>query len=309
LFVLNHLAEIGQMNVILCGCNNGLVPDQRCNLLNNTDIQYKSLKIPCCNKCNNEHLSQLEKKIQTAIDSGYDATVSRPAGYLYQWLAKIYIGLLYKELFLPADRKNPSNGAITTSEHFDNVRILWLWLQLSFTQTTALMPPGSIFIFRCLTSGRKEEQFDILDDFLSDCIAIRLGEVGIVADLLDTGVHKKAAWPFLSKYLNIKLHPFQFRELAVQIFYKASLLDLEIEVTVEEHGGLEHSYNQAKSTNPENRLFRKWDCIEYHISCHTIPVGLSNRLFLGFCGPGEDEPGNLIDVTKPRSNLGPMKKD
>jgi hypothetical protein len=282
----------------------GLI-NQRCNLLNNTDIQYKSLKIPCCNKCNNEHLSQLEKKVQTAVDGGYDATVALPSGYLYQWLAKIYIGLLYKELFLPADRKNPSSGAITTSDHFDNVRILWLWLQLSFTQNTALVSPGSIFIFRCLTPGLKEEQFDVLDDILTDCIAIRLGEVGIVADLLDTGIHKKAVWSFLNKYLKIKLHPFQFRELAVQIFYKASLLDLEIEVTVEEHGAGSGTITiKPKSTSPENSLFRKWDHIEY---AHKLSYYTGRPVDQIISGDSvwswlEDASGNLIDVTRPRES-------
>jgi hypothetical protein len=50
------------------------------NLLNNTDISYRKLKIPCCNKCNNEHLSKLERIIQKAIDGGYDTTVSIPEG-------------------------------------------------------------------------------------------------------------------------------------------------------------------------------------------------------------------------------------
>jgi hypothetical protein len=220
---------------------------------------------------------------------------------LYQWLVKIYIGLLYRELFLPIDRKNPSNGAITTSDHFDNVRILWLWLQLSFTQGGALRAPGSVFIFRCLKPAQKEEQFDFLDDFLSDCIAIRLVEVGIVADLLDTRVHWNAAWPFLSKYLNLKLHPFQFRELAVQIFYKASLLDLEIETTAVEKGnGSAVIILRPKSTNLGNNLFRKWDNNEY---AQKLSFYTGRPIDQIICGDSVwtwlyDEAGNLIDATK-----------
>jgi hypothetical protein len=149
--------------------------------------------------------------------------------------------------------------------------------------------------------ARKEEQFDFLDDFLADCIAIRLGEVGIVADLLDTRVHWDVAWPFLSKYLNIKLHPLQFRELAVQIFYKASLLDLEIEVTAEAKGpGSADIKLKPKSTNPENSLFRKWDYDEY---AQKLSYYTGRPVDQIICGDTvwswlHDESGNLLDVTK-----------
>jgi hypothetical protein len=140
----------------------------------------------------------------------------------------------------------------------------------------------------------------------TDCIAIRLGEVGIVADLLDTGIHRKAGWPFLSKYLKIKLHPFQFRELAVHIFYKASLLDLEIEVTIEEHGeGSSTVVIKPKSTNPENSLFRKWDYVEYahklsyYTGCPVDQIISGDSVWSWL----EDDSGNLIDVTKQKESL------
>jgi hypothetical protein len=91
--------------------------------------------------------------------------------------------------------------------------------------------------------------------------------------------------------------------LAVQIFYKASLLDLQIEVTAEEQGaGSGIITIKPKSTNDENSLFRKWDYIEYakKLSYYTgrpldqIVSGDSVWSWL------QDESGNLIDVTKPK---------
>lgn len=37
--------------------------NQTIYLLNGTTIKYSQLKVPCCRKCNNEHLSGLEKRV------------------------------------------------------------------------------------------------------------------------------------------------------------------------------------------------------------------------------------------------------
>jgi hypothetical protein len=163
--------------------------NQHCRLLNKTYIPYRNLKVPCCDECNNGHLARLENIIHESLIQGLEATLKLPEGYLYQWLTKIYIGLLYRELFLPLDRKKPEDGSIATPDIFSNVKILWLWLQLSFSNKSATRAPGSIFLFRCFVPTEINLQFDLLDDALSDCIAIRLGEVGIVADLLDNHIH------------------------------------------------------------------------------------------------------------------------
>jgi hypothetical protein len=280
--------------------------NQYCNLLNNTDIQYKNLKIPCCNECNNEHLSRLEKIVQEAVTKGFEATLSLPEGYIYQWLTKIYVGLLYRELFLQVDRSQRNNRSITTPESLNNVKILWLWLQLSFSsKKAALRAPGSVFTFQCYAPDRKEEQFDMLDDFFSDCIAMRVGEVGLVVDLLDNHLHWDSMWPYLKKYQAIKLHPLQFRELAVKIFCKARLLDLEIEIIAENKDDdlVEIKFKPESKVDGKN-LFRKWDYEEYArmLSDYTgVPL---EKIFF----PNDkvwtwlqDKSGNLIDVTKMES--------
>jgi len=37
--------------------------NEKLELLNQTKISYNNLKIPCCSDCNNNYLSQMEKKI------------------------------------------------------------------------------------------------------------------------------------------------------------------------------------------------------------------------------------------------------
>jgi hypothetical protein len=47
-------------------------------------------------RCNNERLASLESTIETAVSTGYDAVVALPKFVLFQWLAKIFVGVLYK---------------------------------------------------------------------------------------------------------------------------------------------------------------------------------------------------------------------
>lgn len=72
--------------------------NERLGLLNDTYIPYRRLTIPCCNRCNNERLSTPESIVETAVSSGYDAVVALPKFTLFQWLGKIFVGMLYKEL-------------------------------------------------------------------------------------------------------------------------------------------------------------------------------------------------------------------
>jgi len=276
--------------------------NQRCRLLNKTYIPYRSLKVPCCNECNNEHLARLESIVHESLIMGFEATSKLPEGYLYQWLAKIYVGLLYRELFLSLDRKKPEVGSITTPDVFSNARILWLWLQLSFSNKSAVRAPGSIFLFRCFVPPETNLQFDLLDNIDSECIAIRVGEVGIVADLLDNHVHWDAGWSYFKKYQSIPLHPLQFREVATTIFYGASLLDLETEITAhaKEDGSMQIEFRPVSKNEPR-KLFREWNRTEYaRMLAHYTELPLEK---LSPTGDAvwtwlQDASGNLVDVTK-----------
>jgi hypothetical protein len=275
--------------------------NQHLRLVNLSHIEYRHLKVPCCRSCNNEHLSRLENVVQEAVTNGFDATAMMPEITLYQWLAKVYVGLLYSGLFLPFDHKKADNTPILMPECLENVRILWLWLQLSLTNKRSVRAPGSVFLFRCFVPDDKKEQFDLLDDFFSDCIAIRLGEVGLVADFLDTRVHWNSMWPYLRKYQEVRLHPFQFREIAVKIFYKARLLDLDVEIDVECEDDDVIEVKLIPKPIDGSNSFRKWDYAEYaRMLAHYTGIPFE-KLFLPDGAVWTwlyDDSGKLIDITE-----------
>jgi hypothetical protein len=202
-------------------------------LLNDTSIQYRQLTVPCCRRCNNERLSRLESTVEVAVSSGYDAVVALPKFVLFQWLAKIFVGLLYKDLMLPFDRSNRSAGNIIDSETLKRFSIMHLWIQVASLTGDGNEHeywPGSVFVFRTQKPENPKDQFDLVDMTLANALAIRLGDVGIVADFLENGLHARIAGDSFMPYQSFPLHPLQFKELAARIFYAASLIDMQTDV-------------------------------------------------------------------------------
>jgi hypothetical protein len=207
---------------------------ERLGLLNDTSIQYRQLTIPCCNRCNNERLANLESTIESAVASGYEAVVALPKSAVFQWLAKIFVGLLYKDLLLPFDRSDRSTGNIIDAETLKRFSIMHLWIQMANLAfevgNESEYCPGSIFVFRTQKPDNPKKQFDLVDMTLANCLAIRLGDVGRIADFLENGVHARSAGDSFGPYQSFPLHPLQFKEVAARIFYAASLIDMQTDV-------------------------------------------------------------------------------
>jgi hypothetical protein len=125
--------------------------NKRITLINGTQIPYRNLVIPCCRTCNNTHLSKIENAINAAFFSGAKAMKQVDRKILMLWVLKIFFGLLYREIFLPMERQNPTSRSIVTSEDMEQYQLLHYILQASrvpirFSQLESDIP-ASIFIF------------------------------------------------------------------------------------------------------------------------------------------------------------------
>src|SRR5258705_11763329 len=72
--------------------------NQRITLVNGTTIPYRQLTVPCCFDCNNRVLSPLENRISAAFSQGFDAVANLPRIDVFRWIAKIFLGMQFKEL-------------------------------------------------------------------------------------------------------------------------------------------------------------------------------------------------------------------
>jgi len=236
--------------------------DQELNLLNGTSIPYRQLTVPCCEECNKYRLQPIEEMMLGAVEEGAEAVRALGSRVLFLWLGKILYGLLYREVLLPFDRRNPAAGTIVppTSLKFFLTHLMFLQEAREKLETIDFTP-GSIFIFRTQQPKNIRFQWDFLDNVGHLTIGVRLGKVGIIGALADGGAQEME--PFIPPELfQLPLHPLQFRELFASITYRATTATRTSKfITIE---GVPHKTYQLPlmgfSLKP---LFYEWNVAEY----------------------------------------------
>lgn len=200
--------------------------DQSIDLLNRTHIQYRQLTIPCCQICNNDYLSPMERQISRAVESGVEEVRKLDPKILFLWLGKIFYGLLYKEVLLPSDRGDQKQGPIVSRELLEEYKMHHFFLQ------AARIPirfeeffPASVFVFDTQAPNDVRKQFDFRDSLQTLTTSIRVGHVGIIAALQDGGAQRGLFADYYEHFYPLSLDPLQFVELTAQFFYRATLFN------------------------------------------------------------------------------------
>lgn len=199
----------------------------RVHLLNGTPIRYRSLVIPCCRACNNVHLAKVEKEVAAAVNAGSLAVREMNQVLLAQLLLKVFFGFVYRELFLPIDRRQGASETIVLPADMEQFQMLHYILQsvripMRFHCVSGAVPV-SIFVFDLKEPTDPHFRFDYRDEVIHKCLQIRMGGVGILA-AFDMGFQATEGSEFFPKYYGRRLHPIQFDELAANLFSKARTL-------------------------------------------------------------------------------------
>lgn len=277
--------------------------DQMLTLLNGTRLPYRQLTIPCCEKCNNGFLRDIEDAvIRFLTRPDFNDLRSRMA--LGRWLSKVFIGLLVKETSLLVDRADPSKGTILSKDFLDEFRHALFILQSARKPTTFHSMHGphpfTLYMYR-IEQDEDFGDFDLSTNLFGQSIAIRLGPVGMVF-VNDGGLQYEAGPKGPLDLDGRRLHPIQFSEVVARVHYKAALRDAT------------HVYTSSET--PENivvdqvavrpfstvlleggryRIFRAWDDIE---CAHMV------ERYRPFAGPPVYDPCTGLFTTTLRSRRG-----
>lgn len=199
--------------------------DQRLGLLNETAIQYRNLRIPCCIACNGEALSKLESTISSAVASGYEGCAALDERFLYLWAGKLFYGVLRKELNLLRDRARPEEGRIVSEATLTSFSNLHLFLQgVRGQHFFSGTPPYSVLVCNLHDLGPRRN-YCFRDSLMYMTAAIRMGEVGVIVSFEDAGLTARTYGRYITQVNGQKLHPFQFDELYARVTYQVSLMD------------------------------------------------------------------------------------
>jgi hypothetical protein len=199
--------------------------NQEIYLLNRTTIPYRKLTIPCCQSCNTKYLAKVEDTVKQYYQKGFSEFKKINKLLVFQWIAKIFYGLLFKEMSLHIERSDPTQGFITDPELLNELRALHAFLQsVRKPFEFSVSHPWSIFIVETHTYG-DERDFDYHDEIFTLVFSIRMGEIGIIACLEDNGAQEELFSDYFEKFNGIKLHPIQFDELVAKVVYKRRLMN------------------------------------------------------------------------------------
>lgn len=277
--------------------------DQKLTLLNGTFIPYRYLTIPCCFECNNIHLRPFEDKINNAFKNGFEEFKTLDKESLFLWIGKIYFGLIYRELFLELDRKNPNKGTITDPEYLKSFYSHFLFLQgIRNKHKFKDFFPASIYLFKTQKPNKIEDQWDLFDNQLTPFISIRFGEIGLFAVLQDCETTKHFE-ELLDEYRVFDLHPIQFREISTLVLYKAMLLNRTPKFISFQRNDFFETHMMPLQGLTDKPLFDDWDMEIYA----NILSGIT-KVPIEFCHPEKgkvwtwlkDENGNplFMDVNE-----------
>jgi len=236
--------------------------NEELTLINGTQIRYSQLKIPCCRQCNNEHLSQLESKISSAMNLGYQACLSLDPTLIFYWAGKIFYGILRKELSLLVDRSDPSEGSIvpeTFIQAYDNLHTFMQGIRRPMNFIGA--SPFSVLVVHLHDLGSGNNYF-FRDNILCQTLSIRSGGVGLIVALADAGMNNQSYARYLSEVDGRKLHPIQFDELYAKVTYESHRLLKTPFFTVAANENKREPI-QVITHMPSGIIMKDWDQEEY----------------------------------------------
>ncbi|ABG60744.1 hypothetical protein [Cytophaga hutchinsonii] len=251
-----------------------------------TRIQYKNLKVPYSKAVIEQAMNPLEAEIEKAFCAGYDEVVKIPEERLFQWMAKLMIGVLFEDLRI-AQKKLAAQNDILHVSSFLKARfqkLHWMLQSLVLPMEFKGLKPWSIRVFRVKYS---KDVFHYKDETNNLNFSLGMNDFGIVACLQDNGEVGKKLNELTDRIGDKTLHPIQFEELCARFIYSNYLLTSYATYNVlltDEKVTVESIPLSAKNNTP---LFDHWDDNMYGqvLANYWKPWGLTMKEIIMFPNP------------------------
>ncbi len=188
---------------------------------------YKALTIPCCDRCHLEHIIPLEQQVAQAAAQGKKGLEALPPQRLFQWIGKMYYGMLITELIREMDPViTPQYPISEEPKMLGKFREFFKVLQsLRVSMIFSDFLPCSLFLLE-VSPEEDEVPFEYQDELRTMVFSIKLGEVAIVCKLLDNGIIRRALGKLYKLTEGHALHPVQLAEFKARVFYAAYIFNV-----------------------------------------------------------------------------------
>ncbi|MFT4667617.1 MAG: hypothetical protein ACI923_002160 [Flavobacteriales bacterium] len=257
--------------------------DKSLKMLEGSILKYKDMKMPCHSSVIIDAIDPLEREIEEAFTKGYDAVIKVPEVRLFQWMAKIMLGVLFNDIG-SEKRKFDLEGKDFSLSPFVQERFhkFHLLLQsLVFPMEFIGTKLWSIKVFKIKIS---KDIFNYKDDSTNLNFSLGMHDFGIVACLQDNGAVAIHEQGISEKFLNKTLHPVQFEEICARFIYANYLLNIYAEYTIksiEDKLIVESTPLIGTDNKP---LFDRWDndMFAQVLSLYWKPWGITKDEILTF---------------------------
>lgn len=207
-----------------------LLHEKPFKLLDESIATYQDMRVPLCDEAKIE-ADILEKTIEKAFLTGYDAVVNLPELPLFQWIAKLVYGILYNELKTGIKQQQLAGEQFFLSEalrhKFSNLNIMLQSLVKPVEFESNI--PWSFKIFKV---NNATDHFNYRDEINTLTFSLGIKDFGIIACLQDNGANAKYNDSILATIGTNLLHPIQFEEICARFFYSNYLFNRLPEYTV-----------------------------------------------------------------------------
>ena len=196
-------------------------------LLDKSILTYAELTLPCCSNCHQNHLAPLEQKVQAAATEGLAGWQQLDEKITFQWLGKIFYGLLLREIKAEQDPLIRPQFFLTEDIYMlDKMQSFFKILQsIRVPMVFSDFVPCSIFLVP-LQPDAGSPAFEFRDDLHTMMISLKMGDLLLVCCLLDNGILKEALGRLWRPLTGKSLYPKQAAEFQAQVYYAAYLLNV-----------------------------------------------------------------------------------
>lgn len=249
-------------------------------------VPYKSLKVPYARGIIDHTLNSLEEEIEKAFCAGYDEVIKLPEERLFQWMAKLMIGVLFEDLRISRNKLVSQNTVFQISPFLKArfQKLHWMLQSLVLPMEFKGLKPWTIRVFRVKYS---KDLFNYKDETNNLNFSLGMNDFGIVACLQDNGEVGKKHDELINRIGNKTLHPIQFEELCARFIYSNYLLTSYATHNVSLSEG-KLSVESIPLVPKNNRpLFDHWDDNMYGqvLANYWKPWGLTMKDIIRFPNP------------------------
>ena len=252
-------------------------------MLEGSSLQYQDMKMPCHSDVIKNAIHPLEKEIETAFCDGYEAVLKVPEERLFQWMAKLFYGVLYQDISIEV-RKSTAKGKEFELNRLLNERLKQLHLLLQSLVVPMDFNGPKLWSIRVFDIKYSKDVFNYRDELTNQNFSLGMNGFGIVACLQDNGAVGIKQQEITDVFLKKTLHPIQFEELCARFIYSNYLLNHFAEYTLKSSEEKVIVESEPLIGSANKSLFDPWDddMFAQVLSIYWKPWGIAKDTIVTF---------------------------